>query len=417
MAIKGTEIIEKSNRLNEVVLHGATLQEKRFFCIYLAKINARDPETRKVRFAISDFQKIMELGRMNIQHLQSVTNNLLTKVYNQPTEEGGYIGFTIFKRCRVFRDKLVGGWYIEIEASDDALPLMFNLKNRYFKYELWNALRCKSANQITMYELLKQHEKQGTFEISIEELRSLFDFRKEHERWDNFRTRVIDACQKALQENTDICFTYRKGKSGRGRAWKTIIFDIFHNDNYLDQFCIEGMGFSSENEEPSGNEENYEYIPDEVEVPEEIPPVQPSPAPAQSTQAIDADRHDPADQKEDPMPLPISKVIDDLDDEEYETEEERTQRLRLARTDICLGFEDAVFDVFTPEQLIELRDLARPNLPEDLVKHHAKYISHADAVQYALADYIRNKINMVRANPRVKNFYKYLKAAVSKNYE
>ena len=46
--------------------------------------------------------------------------------------------------------------FYEIDAHDRALPLMFDFKNKYFKYELWNALRLKSPNQVRMYEILKQ---------------------------------------------------------------------------------------------------------------------------------------------------------------------------------------------------------------------------------------------------------------------
>ena len=64
--IKGTEIVEKRNILNEVRRTSMSLQELRFFSIYLAKINARDIKTRLVRFKLSDFQKIMGFGKMNI---------------------------------------------------------------------------------------------------------------------------------------------------------------------------------------------------------------------------------------------------------------------------------------------------------------------------------------------------------------
>ena len=45
---------------------------------------------------------------------------------------------------------------------------MFDFKDRYFKYELWNALRLKSANQIRMYEILKQYETIGKREIKVD---------------------------------------------------------------------------------------------------------------------------------------------------------------------------------------------------------------------------------------------------------
>ena len=86
IGIKGNELIEKRNVLNEIRSSSMTLQELRFFSIYLSKINARDKSTRVVRFPLSDFQKIMELGRMNIQHMKQTTDGLLTKVVNIKNE-------------------------------------------------------------------------------------------------------------------------------------------------------------------------------------------------------------------------------------------------------------------------------------------------------------------------------------------
>ena len=235
--IKGTEIVEKRNILNEVRRTSMTLQELRFFSIYLAKINARDIRTRKVRFKLSDFQKIMGFSQINIVQLKESTNSLLGKVVNIPDGKGGYTGFTLFKRCKVFEENF--DWYIEIEASDDALPLMFDFKSHYFTYELWNALQLKSVNQIRIYELLKQYEYIGKREITISELRELIGIApNEYTRWDNFKRKVLDSCQKALAENTDICFTYEKGRSGTGGKWLSIVFHIKKNENYVDRLSL-----------------------------------------------------------------------------------------------------------------------------------------------------------------------------------
>ena len=226
MALRGKELIEKRNVLNEIRSNNMTIQELRFFSIYLSKINSRDISTRVVRFSIEDFCKIMNFGRPNIKQLQASTNGLLCKVVNIPNDDGGYTGFTLFKKCRVFKNEYEK-WYIEIDASDDALPLMFDFKNRYFTYELWNALRLKSANQIRMYEILKQYEKVGKRELSVTELRELLGIApKEYDRWDNFKRKVLDSCQQALKETTDICFDYERGKVGAGGKWLTIIFHI-----------------------------------------------------------------------------------------------------------------------------------------------------------------------------------------------
>lgn len=57
-----------------------TLQELRFFSIYLAKINVRNISTRVVCFLLDEYQKIMELGKLNLAQLQNSADSLLSKV-------------------------------------------------------------------------------------------------------------------------------------------------------------------------------------------------------------------------------------------------------------------------------------------------------------------------------------------------
>lgn len=233
-------IVAKRNVLNEIRSTSMTVQELRFFSIYLSKIKPWDISTRVVRFPLEDFQRIMGFGRLNIKQLKASTNSLLCKVVNLPTETGGYIGFQLFKRCRV--DQKDGEWYMEIDANDDALPLMFDFKDRYFKYELWNALRLKSPNQVRMYEILKQYENVGRRELSIQALRELLGIAPTEYAgrtgWTNFKAKILDACQQALQECTDICYTYERGKAGRGGKWLSVIFHIFKNESYTDQLSL-----------------------------------------------------------------------------------------------------------------------------------------------------------------------------------
>lgn len=246
-----TAIVEKRNVLNELRANNLTLQELRFFSIYLSKINPYDTSTREVRFKLSDFQRIMDFKMLNIVQLKAVTDSLLTKIVHIPLESGGYDSFQLFKRCRIDKDSN-GDWYVYINAHDDALPLMFDFKDRYFKYELWNALRLKSANQIRMYEILKQYENIGKRELSVKDLRELLGIsQKEYPRWDRFRDRVLDSCQQALKETTDICYTYERGKTGAGGKWLTIIFHISKNKDYVDQltlfeFMVKGSEATSE---------------------------------------------------------------------------------------------------------------------------------------------------------------------------
>ena len=236
--------VVKRNVLNELRSSNMTLQQLRLFSLYLAKINPRDISTREVRFKLKDYCQIMGLEKLQIDYIQESTNDLLSKVVNIPNENGkGYKAFQLFKECIVYEDDTDHEWYIKIDAHDNALPLMFDFQKEFFTYKVWNVLSLKSPNQIRMYEILKQYENLGTREISINDLRELLGIVPEQyvgrKGWSNFKTRVIDSCQKALKESTDICFDYERGSAGPGGSWQTIIFHIKRNDDYISNLSIE----------------------------------------------------------------------------------------------------------------------------------------------------------------------------------
>lgn len=241
MSIKKNYIVSKRNVLNELRANSMSLQELRFFSIYLSKINPGDLNTRIVRFPLLDFQKIMELdSRIKIDYMKHVTNSLLCKVVNIRKDTGGYEAFQLFKECTVDID-VNGEWYVEINAHDKSLPLMFEFKDKYFTYQLWNALRLKSSNQLRMYEILKQYEKIGERILSVEELKELLGIDKnDYQRFSNFKIRVLDGCQEALRQHTDIKFIYEPtGKKGPGGKILYLKFIIQKNINYIDQLSLD----------------------------------------------------------------------------------------------------------------------------------------------------------------------------------
>lgn len=237
IVLKANNLIEKRNLLNEMKTNHMTLQEVRFFTIYLSKINARDINSRYVRFPLEDFRNIMELGRLTVPNLQTTTDRLLRKIVNIRTERGGYEGFQLFSKCKVDKDEN-DEWFIEINAHDDALPLMFDFKKDYFTYELWNALKLNSPNQIRMYELLKQYEKKGERTISLKELKHFLGIKEgQYQRFGDFKVRILKKAQEELKENTDIFFEYELIK--KGVKVIAIKFLIFKNKDYTNQISLD----------------------------------------------------------------------------------------------------------------------------------------------------------------------------------
>lgn len=262
-------IVEKRNVLNEIRSNSMSLQEMRLFSIYLSKINSRDISTRAVRFPMEDFQKIMGIGiDINMTHFRCAIRHILQQIVEVPNEKGsGYTAFQLFKKAVVEKDEN-DEWYVELDAHDMALPLMFDFKERYFNYELWNALRLKSTNQLRMYEILKQYEKIGKRELSVKQLRELLGIKKneysDRTGWSNFRKYVLDSCQAALKEHTDICYTYERGKTGAGGKWLTIIFHISKNPNFVDKLSLKD--FITLQPCPSPSEVSEYLEPEEKEI-------------------------------------------------------------------------------------------------------------------------------------------------------
>jgi plasmid replication initiation protein len=245
------------------------LQELRFLSIYLSRINPRECEkTREVVFPLHEFKKIMDLKEDNINYFKSVTKKLLQKVITVPDKEGGYTQFQLFKRCKVLKHDN-GEWYIEINAHDDALPLMFDFKREYFKYELWNVLNLKSPSQIRMYEILKQYENIGYRILNIKELRELLGIEpEEYAKWSNFKTYVLNSCQEALSKYTDLSYTYEPyGKRGKGGKILQLKFTIIKNEDYIDKLNLKEFlkdKFKDEYPIEVESEEISESVPEDI---------------------------------------------------------------------------------------------------------------------------------------------------------
>lgn len=206
--------IERSNQLNTFTPKGWNLTEIRFLAIYQAKINARNPETRTVKFSLEEFCEIMEIKRLNITPLRNIINSLICKPVTLPNDRGGFDVMPLFSKCSVYNSN--NEWFVDIRCSQEVLPYMFEMKRNYFTYELWNALSLTSVNQIRMYEILKQYEKIGERIITIEELKRMLDINKnQYSRYQDFRIKVLEPCQKALEKRTDIRYTFEPIKQGR----------------------------------------------------------------------------------------------------------------------------------------------------------------------------------------------------------
>ncbi|MDE6425573.1 MAG: replication initiation protein [Ruminococcus sp.] len=231
---KDKKLPEKLKAL-ENLLKNMTLPEKRFFTIYLAKINTNN-STGTVKFSLAEFRKIMDLKKEteDINYFRKSINNILNKTIEIPEENNYNKIVHLLCNCGIYNDhndKL----FLEITSYNNILSLLIDFSEYYFKNHIWNYFFLKSENQIRMYKLMRCYFNIGVLEIDIDELKKLLGLRpEEYRRFESFRIRVLVSCQKALAENTDICYTYKGGKSDINGQWTSIIFYIEENENFTD---------------------------------------------------------------------------------------------------------------------------------------------------------------------------------------
>jgi plasmid replication initiation protein len=231
--------IERSNELNAFRPKNMSLTELRFLAIYQSKINARNPNTRAVKFSLKEFCRIMDIHQMNVTHIKKVADDIICKPVHLPSDmsNNGFMVIPLFNECNVYQNKKTNEWEVKIECHPKVLPYMFEMRKNYFTYKLWNALKLKSVNQIRMYENLKQYEKIGQRVIELDELKSLLGIEKnQYSLFKDFRVRVIEPCQVALEEHTDIKFTYETIRSGRKIT--ALKFTITKNENFKDDLRL-----------------------------------------------------------------------------------------------------------------------------------------------------------------------------------
>lgn len=76
--------VAKRNMLNEMRANKMTLQELRFFAIYLSKINSDNISTRTLIFPLDNFVRIMNIDRVRTNEIKQATDRLLCKIISVP---------------------------------------------------------------------------------------------------------------------------------------------------------------------------------------------------------------------------------------------------------------------------------------------------------------------------------------------
>lgn len=125
---------------------------------------------------------------------------------------------------------------VKIRLDEDLVPYLFDLRERYLSYGLYNILSMKSQYSIRVYEMLKayynlkvgqidrrsklekiKNPKTIIWQISLDDLKRqlMVDGIKSYKNFNLFKTKVLEIAQREINELTDLQITWEPERKGR----------------------------------------------------------------------------------------------------------------------------------------------------------------------------------------------------------
>ena len=104
---------------------------------------------------------------------------------------------------------------IELTFSQDVLPYISAISERFTKYRLDDVRHFKCVYSLRLYELFAQHQVAGKIEIDVDELRRLFDLEDKYPEFKELKRSVVDKAITEINGSSNLSVRYGLRKSYR----------------------------------------------------------------------------------------------------------------------------------------------------------------------------------------------------------
>lgn len=205
-----------------------TLMEKRILYILIKDIRNKHLQTNINTTLFNDMiiktdskTLLKELKETNPKKVKDALKSLRQKSFEWQNEypedhelhewfEVGFINYGEWKK----------GGDIEFQVSKKILPFFVELTQRFTEYSLVVAMSLKSKWSQRFYEICAQWRNAGGRNISVNEIRDMFQLGDRYSRYAALKKYVIEVAKKELKElylkgENDVYFEYTELKKGR----------------------------------------------------------------------------------------------------------------------------------------------------------------------------------------------------------
>ncbi len=244
--LKPIRLIKKSNDLIEA-RHSLTTWEMRIFLkiVFLVNEEAHKGSTNfviPIRELIKDFR--LENSRQSYALFREARKALATRsiqLYqqNKDTNSWEMVNKSMFVETahsvKMNNDGTISDdddGYIRLQLHEQIKPYLLNingsLDNNYTLFDRNYAIELP-IKMLRFYLLLKRFADTGFRQMTVEEIRDVFDLQDKYKSFGNIKQRLIDKAQVELAEKTDIRFEYQEVKRVGTKTVVAVKFKIYPN--------------------------------------------------------------------------------------------------------------------------------------------------------------------------------------------
>ena len=204
LVVKSNQVIEASYTLTTI--------EQRLILSAIAQIPKGEPVTDEVIYTVSvaDLQKFGANETTAYRDLKESVSRLFDRSIVLRSSDR-----TSRTRWVQKIDFMDSRGVIGIRFSKDILPFLSNLSTEFTKYLASDLIGVTSTYAIRLYELLAQYQSIGKREISVVDLRWMFELQNKYPVWADLKRWVIDQAVKEINEFSPLSVTYETKKTGR----------------------------------------------------------------------------------------------------------------------------------------------------------------------------------------------------------
>ena len=205
--------VAKDNRLITKSRYSLTLQQQKILLYLISRIKPNDEQGEIYELSIKDFAKVCGYVEDSGYYYQTIKadikklRDVSSWIEIEPNKE---VLFSWIDRAEI--DKKSGTLRISFHST--VSPYLFELRERYTQYSLYNVLCLSHKYSIRLYEYLYTMKFKEEFEITLNELRKHIDA-ENYTKFSHFKDRVFDPAVSDINNYTDLNIEYAFGKTGK----------------------------------------------------------------------------------------------------------------------------------------------------------------------------------------------------------